>query len=608
MKLATARPGVILLFASLLQACGGGGNGDGGDSGSDARLTVSPKTVSVAATPGDASPSQNITLTVSNPPASGLFLEASGSSAGIATIDFVASSTSQGTLIIDFRAPSSLQNNTYTDTITLRVCPDDQCASEIRGSPATVTTSYVVSGDGPSSVTLDRDTIQVAANTNEQFGRTETARLTLSAAPASGIYVQENHSSNGIEGVSSGAYFGTSADVSITFAPTQQLGTGSFNDTVNLTVCYDPSCVRQVNGSPFTISTTLSVGVAAEPGLPQLEVTSRVALPHDVIDAEFSKALNRIVMVGSYPVNALYVYDVATATEYQQLLAKTPTSVSVAPDGLTAAVGHDALISVVDLTRVGLPGAPAPIGLNVSADVFDVVLDGLGSVHAFPRVDQWVEPHSIHIATNTEQIGSFGLRAGSHARLHPSGGFIYTADNGLSPSDIEKWDITSGVAMSLYDSPYHGDYGMCGDLWFHETGITIYTACGNTFRSSTIQTQDMVYSGALELSTSGFSNFMIRSLSQSDAHDEISLIEYDVRNCSLFAPTGPCFTHLAFYESLFLNRLAVYGIGPVTVNAIAYGQHGLFVFYDAIGTNKYLISKLEGMPNPDAEYYLSVIP
>lgn len=47
--------------------------------------------------------------------------------------------------------------------------------------------------------------------------------------------------------------------------------------------------------------------------------------------------------------------------------------------------------------------------------------------------------------------------------------------------------------------------------------------------------------------------------------------------------SGPCYEHVAFYGSLF-------------------------VFHDAVGTNKYLLSRLFGMPNPDAEYYLSVVP
>jgi hypothetical protein len=608
-KLAIARRGAIFLFASLLQACGGGGDGDNSGNGSGARLSISPKEISVSATPGDAAPIGSVTLSVNNLPASGVYLEAGHSASGIEALNFFETGPSQGTLQIFFRSPGSLLNDTYNDTIELRVCTNESCTKQIRGSPETIRTSYVVSGSGAAAATIDRNDIQVTVDTRDDSSRTETVRVTLSSAPASGIWIATTQSDNGISAVSSLTYSGSLADVNIEFNPGAYLGSGTFEDTVNVQVCYDSSCVRQVHGSPFTITTTLSVGVGAEPGMTPLEVASRVELPHNVIDAEFSKALNRIVMVGSYPVNALYVYDVATSTESQQLLSKIPTSVSVSPDGLTAAVGHDALISIVDLTAVGQPGAPAPTLLNVSTDVYDVVLDGIGYVHALPLLDQWENIHSVNISSNAEQLSSGNsIYAGARGRLHPSGDYLYTASNGLSPSDIEKWDITSGAATALYDSPYHGDYEMCGNLWFKESGTTIHTACGNTFKSSVVQAEDMTYTGALELSPSNFYGWTIRALSQSDAHNEIALIEYDFYHCLIAPSAGPCYTHIAFHEDDFLNRLAVYSIGPVSVNDTDYAQQGLFIFHDAVGPNRYLLSRLEGMPNPDAEYYVSVIP
>ena len=611
MKLAVSRLGATLLLASLLQACGGGGDGGGNlpGGGSSTRLSVSATNVSVSATPGEVTPVRTVTLNVTNPPAAGLYMEGTYSASGIDTLDFVSNSASQGTLTITFRSPGSLQNGTYPDSIQLRVCTEQPCVTQISGSPANISTSYVVSGTGTSTATIDRGSVQVSADAGEFTGRTETVRITLAPGAPAGIYMQTGHTSNAITQVSYRNVSSTVTDVDIYFRAASLMGGGLYNDTVNITVCYDPTCVRSVQGGPFTVSTSLAVGAAQEPGVTPLTVSSRVALPHNVIDAEFNKPLNRIVMVASYPANALYVYDVATGTETRQLLNRLPTAVSISPDGLRAAVGHDALITVVDLATVGQPGAPAPIVLNVSAVVFDVILDGRGYVHALPLVDQWVQVHTVHIATNTEYFSTGrSLRAGSRGRLHPSGDYIYDANNGVSPDDIEKWDIRGGAAVGMYDSPYHGDYGMCGNLWMHEAGTTIYTACGNTFRSSEVQAQDMVYSGALQLSPSNFYGWRIRSLSQSVAHDEIALIEAEWYHCDIVPGSGPCYEHVAFYESDFLNRLAVYSIAPVTVNNVAYAQRGLFVFHDAIGTNRYLLSRLHGMPNPNAEYYLSVVP
>lgn len=197
--------------------------------------------------------------------------------------------------------------------------------------------------------------------------------------------------------------------------------------------------------------------------------------------------------------------------------------------------------------------------------------------------------------------------AGRDARQAASvGDYLYTADNGLSPSDIAKWDIRAGIAQGLYDSPYHGDYGMCGNVWIKEDGATLYTRCGNTFRSSTVQAQDMTYTGRLTLSSATY-GYQIESLSQSDAVDEIALVESEFYDCNI-GNSAECYTHLALYESDFLNRTALYAIPPITVQGTAYGQRGLFVFHTADGTGKVMISRLHGMPNPAAEYHLTRIP
>ena len=201
---------------------------------------------------------------------------------------------------------------------------------------------------------------------------------------------------------------------------------------------------------------------------------------------------------------------------------------SISPDGLWAAVGHDALVtyqSLADLTA-------APTLLNVSAEVGDLVLDGSGKVHVFPATDQWVNVHSIDIASNTERL-QYSLYAGTKARLHPNGTSIYGANNGLSPDDIQHFGLNSGVGEWPPDSPYHGDYPMCGNLWFSEDGASIYIACGRTFRASADAAQDMRYTGALQLSSSTSYGYRVLSLSQSAARREVVLVEQPWYECGV---------------------------------------------------------------------------
>src|SRR5262245_41857805 len=99
---------------------------------------------------------------------------------------------------------------------------------------------------------------------------------------------------------------GQITDLVVEFLSTDRLGPGKFSYTINLKLCYDPSCIREVTGSPMTVQTALNVSAQPEPGVPALEFSSRIALSHDVVDAEFDAVLNRIVMVSNVPAPALY--------------------------------------------------------------------------------------------------------------------------------------------------------------------------------------------------------------------------------------------------------------------------------------------------------------
>jgi hypothetical protein len=258
-------------------------------------------------------------------------------------------------------------------------------------------------------------------------------------------------------------------------------------------------------------------------------------------------------------------------------LPLTPTAVSVSPDGLFAAVGHNGWISYIDLSANSLIKTFA-----VTTDVLDIILDGNGYVHAFPRRDQWAKISSINIATEQEVLSSgYSIYAGTLARLHPDGTSIYGADNGLSPSDIEKYDISAGTAAYLYDSPYHGDFSMCGNLWIAEDGLRIFTRCGNVFRSSSDQAQDMTYNGALE-NLGG----QIVSL---DHSGETGMVSTIVRDSVYSNPNSLLDTQIHFYNYDFLTDAGSVNLPDFTVGSNTFAAHGKFVFHNSDGTRYFAI-------------------
>lgn len=314
-------------------------------------------------------------------------------------------------------------------------------------------------------------------------------------------------------------------------------------------------------------------------------------LGRHVVDAEFSTTLDRIVMVSESP-HEVAIHDPGTGAETTVALPLPPQCVSVTPDGLHAAVGHAGLISWIDLRAGTLVKT-----LAVSADVFDVVAGGNGYVYAFPRVDQWEEIHTVEVATGTETLSGI-IRAGTRAKLHPGGIAIYGADNGLSPSDIEKYSIAAGTAQYLYDSPYHGDYAMCGNLWIAEDGARIFTACGNVFRSSSLQAEDMRWTGTLAPTGT--------TLSVRWASDSIAANEIVVLPGTSWYGGGDEDTKVHFHERSFMARTSTVSLPRIAVGGRAFPVRGRFVFHAGSGQARFVLVQVDAAAGLLADYALVV--
>ena len=283
-------------------------------------------------------------------------------------------------------------------------------------------------------------------------------------------------------------------------------------------------------------------------------------------------------MVSSQPSNQLHIYDPVAKTKISVNLNLVPTSVSVSPDGMYAAVGHNAWVSYVNLSTGALLKT-----LATTADVIDVVLAGNGYAYAFPRIDQHENIRSINILTGAETL-TYGIYAGTRAKLHPGGTSIYGADVGLSPSDIEKYSISGGTATYLYNSPYHGDYAMCGDLWMSEDGFRIFTKCGNVFRATPnryslgMTAEDMTYNGALQNLSS------VLHLTHSSAAGKVAAVPANTwskaeadREVQLFN-----YNFLTFNSKVTLPHF-------VASATSAFPGRGRFVFYNSAGTAYYVV-------------------
>ncbi len=346
------------------------------------------------------------------------------------------------------------------------------------------------------------------------------------------------------------------------------------------------------------------INESTEAGDRAAPIESSMALPHDVVAAEYSAALDAIVMTSSYPTKALYVYDVASGDERAISLVGMPASLTLDPAGMLAAVAHDARITVIDLAPVA---AAEPVVLDTTAHNPTVVLAGNGYVYAFPRANgshSIGNVHSIDIATNVETLSTATTYSFDDARVHPSGDKIYAVPDGRFLS-LERYS-TDGTAQQVYETEWSED--TCYRLWLSEAGAYTYTGCGNTFETSDVQSADGQFVGKLVIGTNPNYNTPAVWINESTEASRIALLESDPSLCQPGVNDAECESHYNIYASDSRSRLARYTLPALTVGAKTYRQRGLFVFHSADGAQRYVVSRLRGMPYPYAEFYVNRLP
>jgi hypothetical protein len=284
------------------------------------------------------------------------------------------------------------------------------------------------------------------------------------------------------------------------------------------------------------------------------------------VHAEYSQALDRIVMISSNP-NQLHVYDPNTNSFVSLSLAKAPLNFSLSVDGRRAAVAHDALVTYVDL---------------VALSVIRMYPISVQATDAIPAAE-WIHvPNlgSIRISDGSVSGRSLGYYGNIKGRLHPSGLAIYGTRDGLSPNDVERYDVSTGPATESADSPYHGDYSFCGRVWFNPAADRIYTSCGTVVRAAPKQSNDMYFRGTLRGAVS------IQSLSESSLH--IATLE----GVGL-QHLPPPFNIVRLFDPVKLTQTAAMTIPDFAVSGRNFTVNGRWIFFNNQGSRIWAIGQVD---------------
>lgn len=261
----------VALLSAVLSACGGGGSAS-----NVLTLELSSNTVTYQAPVNGSSSQQTVNLNLANfGGTDAVYLIGRFSTNGIDGMGFNTDSSptlqaSQGTatIVIEPRPPNTLKPGTYHDTIQIQACTDSTCTQQIAGSPQTINVSYTVesvTGSAAPQLVLSTSSVNAQAfllSAQPPANATVGATITNSV-PASNITL--SYTTNGVSfanltyGTAANSGGPQQATLTIEFAPPNQLGIGTYNDTITLNACLDSQCLNPFPGSPFTINVSYAV-------------------------------------------------------------------------------------------------------------------------------------------------------------------------------------------------------------------------------------------------------------------------------------------------------------------------------------------------------------
>ena len=353
--------------------------------------------------------------------------------------------------------------------------------------------------------------------------------------------------------LASGAY--GSGNATLTYVTTANPGTASRSGTISL------------NGQTLTITQDGS------PATPQ----PFTRLSYKVVDAEYDKALDKIVMVSANP-DALHVYDPVTGTDQFVALSTPPLRSQSGPMACTPPWAMMA----------GFPMSIwAPFRLNVFSksisDVHDLVLSGTGWIYAFPQSNSY-----DHILTSGEhwKCDSHELyKPGRIARLHPSGNYLYVGGDSSS-----KWDIGQGVVKQVSTSFINP---LCSNFWIAEDGSRIFTACASVLRASDIPAQDLQDNGSFAGATS--LRWAAHSLNQQ------SIVVIPDSSSLTFAD------EIQIYADANLALSGRLSLPKFPANGSVFASHGQFVFWNAAGSKLFVVAQADSSAQLLSDYAVAVI-
>jgi hypothetical protein len=249
--------------------------GSGGTAAASATVTltgpsisVSPSPVNVTAAVNASAPTAKVSVTFTGAPATVYFMVSDFTAKGISSVSTPVYTATSGSFTVSFKSPSGLKPATYTDTDTLLLCSDPQCQTVLAKFPLTVKYTVTAASSAP-QVTLDSTSLTYQALA------IDNSIITTAPDPSAFTFTNFNFppivhlsapTTGGINGLVFTMSDATHGGITFTFRPPAQLGAGTYNTSIDVTVCLDSTCVNPVAGGNFTLTLHYVIGNTATVG------------------------------------------------------------------------------------------------------------------------------------------------------------------------------------------------------------------------------------------------------------------------------------------------------------------------------------------------------
>jgi hypothetical protein len=409
---------------------------------------------------------------------------------------------------IQFVTGSILGAGTYSDTITVKVCSDAQCSKPIAGSPQSIAIDYTVTGNTTPTAqyTLENASLVLEAPTSGT-AVTSTTVITTNGMPPYGAYVFPIiGSGTAVASATVQSDQNGSATVNITTKPPASLGSGIYNDSVQLKICYDSACTKPAIPAPLTVQVLYIVD--ASPGVD----FTQTSIPVEIWAMAWNATTQRFYATANSDTggitHSLLVINPMTASIEQvvSLGQNDPTSIALTDNGQYAYI-----ISLGQVIRVDLGTLTIDETVNVSANAIKTVP---GEPDSF--VVETSDPKLIIYDGTTPRPQSSvtgALESNIFFTFGADASTVYAYDSTvISPTMYQLSVSSSGFTTAQTTSNVALEQGYLLDIEY--AGGLVYATTGSVYNPSTQSVQapfiflnsnpagTTVFGGALALDTS----------------------------------------------------------------------------------------------------------